>query len=856
MLPLSLAVENFMPYRGRQAPLVLEGLGIACLSGANGAGKSSLLDAITWALWGRSRAGASADQLVAAGMSDMGVQLEFRSHGVDYRVERRHRRRRSGGNTTLDFQMRDGGGWRSLTETTVRETTRKVVETIRLDYDTFINSAFLVQGRADLFVAQRPAERKRILGEILNLSVYDGYAQRAREMARDDRNRQEVARGRIAAIDRELEQEEGLASQASEIGAALDGLRGRLESATVQRDELNARVVELEVRQRELDGVRVRITELSEEADGLGARRDELGEAVESAESMLGRRGDIEAGWGELEAARSMLADMGSRARRHGELVAERGRLEQIVAEQRSQLANEVSLRDGQHADLLKEADGASVLQERLTAVSAERAGLARREEALAGRRAERDDANGRLGEMRATLGALRAERDGLEPRMAVVTGDSDAVCPVCGTELGLHGMERVRAHFETRKAEIVSEMGRIEADGKALRATYDGLVGEIEREEGALRGESSRVDAEAGSIRAQLERAEDAAARLPESASALEQARAGLAALPEESEELRDVRAQIDELGYDADGHAAAQEREDGLRHWEGERRELDAVAARVDRDRAALADAGERLGNAIAALETQQGRAAELEGGLAGMDDVVSRAGEAAGVVESASSEIRAAEQEEVRVATLLRQLGERREEKGRLREEEGESGSRASIHDELAVAFGPRGVQALLIETALPELEDDANDLLGRMTNGSMTLRLETQRQTQAGATVETLEVIISDIQGTRAYEMYSGGEAFRINFALRIALSKLLARRAGSEVPVLFIDEGFGSQDAEGRERLIEAISALWNDPVFHDGLILIITHIDDIRNQFDTRIDVVKGEGGSTYRVAG
>ena len=108
MLPLKLTVENFMPYRGAQEPLILDGLGIACLSGPNGAGKSSLLDAITWALWGRSRAGASADQLVAAQMSDMGVQLEFQSHGVDYRVERRHRRRASGGNTTLDFQMRDG----------------------------------------------------------------------------------------------------------------------------------------------------------------------------------------------------------------------------------------------------------------------------------------------------------------------------------------------------------------------------------------------------------------------------------------------------------------------------------------------------------------------------------------------------------------------------------------------------------------------------------------------------------------------------------------------------------------------------------------------------------------------------
>ena len=161
----------------------------------------------------------------------------------------------------------------------------------------------------------------------------------------------------------------------------------------------------------------------------------------------------------------------------------------------------------------------------------------------------------------------------------------------------------------------------------------------------------------------------------------------------------------------------------------------------------------------------------------------------------------------------------------------------------------------MQALLIETALPELEEDANDLLGRMTGNRMSLTLQTQRSTQAGGVQETLDVMIGDEWGTREYEMYSGGEAFRINLALRIALSKLLARRAGAEVPLLFIDEGFGSQDAEGRDRLIEAITILWNDPAFHDGLILVITHIEDIRSRFDARIDVVKTENGASVSIA-
>ena len=61
------------------------------------------------------------------------------------------------------------------------------------------------------------------------------------------------------------------------------------------------------------------------------------------------------------------------------------------------------------------------------------------------------------------------------------------------------------------------------------------------------------------------------------------------------------------------------------------------------------------------------------------------------------------------------------------------------------------------------------------------------------------------------------MYSGGEAFRINFAIRIALSKLLARRAGAQLRTLFIDEGFGSQDADGtRPSSCDAINKIQSD----------------------------------------
>ena len=173
--------------------------------------------------------------------------------------------------------------------------------------------------------------------------------------------------------------------------------------------------------------------------------------------------------------------------------------------------------------------------------------------------------------------------------------------------------------------------------------------------------------------------------------------------------------------------------------------------------------------------------------------------------------------------------------------------------ATYDELSLAFGVKGVQALLVETAVPQIEKDANELLAKMTDNSMNIRLATQRQTKAGDSTETLDIIIGDEWGTRSYELYSGGENFRIDFALRIALSKLLSRRAGTKVPLLFIDEGFGTQDQTGKNKLVEAIGSLREDPEFESGLILVITHVDDIINQFDIRIQIEKNEHGSSIK---
>jgi DNA repair protein SbcC/Rad50 len=74
--------------------------------------------------------------------------------------------------------------------------------------------------------------------------------------------------------------------------------------------------------------------------------------------------------------------------------------------------------------------------------------------------------------------------------------------------------------------------------------------------------------------------------------------------------------------------------------------------------------------------------------------------------------------------------------------------------------------------------------------------------------------------------------------------------VLAQRKGARLQSLVIDEGFGSQDVRGRQRLIEAINLVKSD----FAKIIVITHLDELKDAFPTRIEVEKTEHGSSVKV--
>ena len=191
MIPVGLTLRNFLSY-GEDAPsLDFSAFDVACITGRNGHGKSALFDAVTWALWGEARKASSDrkpdDGLLRIGATDMRVEFVFDLDGQRFRVTRSYRKTARSGSSSLELQVydTDGDRYRSISESSsIRKTQARIDKLIRIGYDTFVNSAFILQGRVDEFTRRSPSERKAILSDILELSRYDELGALAKDRAR------------------------------------------------------------------------------------------------------------------------------------------------------------------------------------------------------------------------------------------------------------------------------------------------------------------------------------------------------------------------------------------------------------------------------------------------------------------------------------------------------------------------------------------------------------------------------------------------------------------------------------------------------------------------------------------------
>lgn len=851
MIPIRLHLSGFLSY---QDPVDLDfsSFDLACISGSNGAGKSSLLDAMTWALFGQAR---RRDDTVINSHTDAAeVIFEFRYEGNLYRVQRVKPRDKA---TLLEFYVcAPDGSWKPMTERSMRETEGRITSTLRMDYETFTNSSFLMQGRADQFAQQRPGDRKRVLSAILGLEVWEQYRADAVERRKKLEAETRVLDGQIEEIDVELSQEGNRKQRLQEAEARLEQLhqlRQAKETALAAMQRLAATLAEqrrmVDFLERSAVEVRHRYGQLQTELSRLQGERSEF-------QSILADQKEVETAYQTWQNLRDDLERWEAVAANFREIEAKRAIPLTKIATENSRLEEEQRTLAAQKQAVEQELA-------RLPEIEQQGQSLMLKIHQLEAEVALRSEMETELHEMQAHSVDVQAENRSLRDAMKSLKERIDrlekvegAVCPICGQPLSAEERSALIASLEAEGKEMGGQyrknqelLTQAEEKTRAIQMRITGLA----RTEEELRVQSRQYD------RLEAERQRIDASRLAWQKSS-EPRLAEVSRMLDKNDFAQDARAvlaEIDEqskaLGYDSAAHDAVRRAEQTGRSAEAKMRALEAARASLT-----------PLERQITGLEAQVAQEAErLAGQEKNYQEARSRYEQDAAQLpdlNEAETQVYSIQAEENRLRMevgMVRQsvsvLDTQRARRARLAAERDQLNQQIARLKVLERAFSKDGVPALLIEQALPEIEDEANEILDRLSNGQMSVHFETQRQFKDKSRddrKETLDIIISDGAGPREYELFSGGEAFRVNFAIRLALSRVLAQRAGARLQTLVIDEGFGSQDADGRQRLIEAINLV--RPDFQK--ILVITHMEELKEAFPARILVEKTPRGSRVQV--
>jgi exonuclease SbcC len=858
MIPINLTISGFLSYRN-PVSIDFTAFDLACIAGNNGAGKSSILDAITWALFGQARK--RDDAIINLQSETAEVSFTFLYEKNRYRVIRTNPR---GKTTRLEFQIATASdlstettdGWKTLSERTLRATQARVEETLRLDYDTFINAAFFLQGKADQFTQQRPGDRKRILTSILGLEVWETYRLGAVERRKSIEGEINSLDGRLAEINAELTEEDSRIKHLAELEDELKRLakvRSTQEAVLEDIKKITATLAEqgklVEALSQQLDSNKKRMVDLEGRMEA--RQRD-----ADHHKEILSKKSEIEASyqsWLESREALSQWDETADQFREQEklrlphvtEIKTEEARLEKEIETleiQAVKIKGQVSEIPGLQASIADLQRSADTLQAGIEERKSIETELTAAQEIFANAKAENP--------------RLKAEMDELKDRIDQLTETDGAACPLCGQPL----TSEERSNLVEELTIVGKTMGDKYRANRVLLAEADDNVNKLKSQVQSMVGlddqllgvknHLNKVSTQISQIEEQKESWENEGhPRLEEIHMCLKEEAYAL----EARKNLHKIDAELKEIGYDAAQH-------DAIRRLEKEGRRAGDEYRALERAEAAL----EPLGNEITNLNTQ-------------INDLQEEISDQQNRFDQAAANLAAAQAQAPDIQQAQRDLLDIQENENKLRLEVGAARQKVFVLDDLKTrqktleveretfarkvgqykqlerAFSKDGVPALLIEQALPQIELKANDILERLTGGNMSVRFITQREYKDKHREdmrETLDIQISDSAGIRDYEMYSGGEAFRVNFAIRLALSEVLAQRAGARLQTLVIDEGFGSQDELGRQRLIEAINTV--KPDFEK--ILVITHIESMKDAFPARIEVEKTTQGSIVNI--
>ena len=844
-------MEGFLSYKER-VEINFTGFDLACITGENGAGKSSILDGITWALFSRAR---KHDESVINLESELAeVSFIFNYEGNQFKIIRTNPRGKSKQVELyiLEEGKKDPSSWKPLTERTIRETDQTIIEILRLDYESFVNASFLLQGEADQFTQQNPSARKRILSQILGLEIWETHRKSANKKRRLSEGELHQLDGRITEIITELAEEEERKKQLLNLEENLVQAQNDRKAVENQLADLQNLLASFDEQKKLVDTATSQVNgkenKLIQAKDKLKLREEEQS----GYQEILAQAEKIHKTFQEWETAQKSLADWEKIAEKFRESEIKRQEPLLQIAAEKARLMQEQSSLEIIHQELLINQKELPLLRKQM---AQRNEGVKAAETAIENRDQQKktlETARQEQADAKAENPRLFKEMKDLEKRIAELDSTEGALCSLCGQELSLKDRESLIQSLKEQGKDFGDRYRKNQITLKKADAVVKDLqlqITELSLAENTLRVLRQEIDQIENKISSLGDQENSWKETHQHTLETIHETLESEVYAEEARQELSILNNDLKDIGYDAEEH-------DRVRELSSQGLVIQEQKADLDKAESALKLLNREIQELIAEIKLDQ---KDLKKQKDDLDQAkITLEENRKNAPDTRSTEAKVLERKE-KEKVLQRDVGAAQQKVAVLETQKTrqldfenqrqELSHKVKQYQQLESAFGKDGVPALLIEQALPNIEAKANQILEKLSGGSMSIRFLTQREykdSNREDLKETLDIQIRDQAGFRDYELYSGGESFRINFAIRLALSHVLAQRAGARLQTLVVDEGFGSQDAIGRQRLIEAINLVQGD--FEK--ILVITHIEQIKDAFATQLLVEKTSRGS------
>ncbi len=710
-------MKNFMPYRENVPTLDFTGIHLVSICGDNGNGKSAIIDAMTWALWGETRAKRD-DDLIHQNANEMEVEFEFTVGGQRYRILRKHsrpKRKGASGQSSLSFQIAVEDSFRALDGDSIPQTQQKIIDVLHMDYSTFTNSAFLRQGHADEFTTSSPAKRKQVLVNILGLSYYDGFETQAKDIVRQREMLRAQLMVSIADIDRELQMKaaaeeelqkarvelETIEISLKEQEASLNGLRQQKELLESKRAHL------LQLEKNIAERVRT-LTQWQEQIRQLHGRLTEH-------EAVLAKRSEIEGGYQRFAAAKTLNDSLNKNLALVNKFNQRRHELEMFIERESQTLTKEHALVRNKVTELEKTFQELPKLKAEFLQAQNQLQSLAAEEEILRTKKEAVQETIAQIRSLEADKSRLEKETAEIDEKLNLLLSQpGNARCPVCQTELGAAGLQHISLHYNAEKQAKTDSLKRITAEIAEKKTAVRGSEAQVAQTEKTLGKDKAQAQSRSGAVEREISRAEESGRQLAEAKEELQKieerlARKDFAAAQQQA--LNQIDAELTTLNYDPQKHEQARQELVSLQKYEVPRQRLDEADRLINQEREDISRSEKSAAELQDGLKTDNQQKQELSLEITELPRVSAS-------LQQAESEVRRLTAGQKQVQEKIGGIKSKLEYYARLEIEKSEkekqlnsAAREAAIYHELAEAFGKKGIQALLIETALPEIENEA-------------------------------------------------------------------------------------------------------------------------------------------------